>query len=487
MAEPIRYWLLLTLAAASRFLVLADFTIADLIGPDLQASFQTSPTALLLARNAMPITLTIAIPLAVLLVERVGLAKTYLMALVCFAASLLISAKAINLELYVVGRVLQGLSTAVVSSQVFAVLWVFAPSRLLNQGVALVAGVGAVGMAAGPLLASLGSMGGQWRTIFTVLAMAVSMLIPLAWLSLRRPIQTVNRLPETGSYWGGSVFCGAWALLLTRWPEGSPLDTAWMRGTEVLLLIGMGLWLQSRRQGNDSPWRSSAFRAGFLVRLALFGAIATPSFFVVLYLRNQLGWSIEQAALMGVAMSAPMILSIPLSARLLKRTSLSRLTTLCLSLITLAMLGWIVALSLQSIGLMGLSNGLIGISIGLLIPSITSQAMEAAGRGVALQASGWLVLAEALGPMLGLASQSSLMLLMTGLFWRQGLTSIHLRNAANNLDLNRIQQALPLANPLNQDIANQAFLHGLQSVYLCSALVLLATTFVCKKLLQTSK
>jgi len=191
--------------------------------------------------------------------------------------------------------------------------------------------------------------------------------------------------------------------------------------------------------------------------------------------------------LMGVAMSAPMILSIPLSARLLKRTSLSRLTTLCLSLITLAMLGWIVALSLQSIGLMGLSNGLIGISIGLLIPSITSQAMEAAGRGVALQASGWLVLAEALGPMLGLAGQSSLMLLMTGLFWRQGLTSPHLPNAANNLDLNRIQQALPLANPLNQDIANQAFLHGLQSVYLCSALVLLATTFACKKLLQTSK
>ena len=31
MAEPMRYALLLTLAAASRFLVLADFTIADLV------------------------------------------------------------------------------------------------------------------------------------------------------------------------------------------------------------------------------------------------------------------------------------------------------------------------------------------------------------------------------------------------------------------------------------------------------------------------
>ncbi len=39
MAERMRYLLLLTLAAASWFLVLADFTIADLIAPDLQTSF----------------------------------------------------------------------------------------------------------------------------------------------------------------------------------------------------------------------------------------------------------------------------------------------------------------------------------------------------------------------------------------------------------------------------------------------------------------
>jgi hypothetical protein len=61
--------------------------------------------------------------------------------------ALLISANATNLDIFVIGRVVQELSKAVELSQVFVVLWVFAPSRLFNQAGALVAGVSAVGMA----------------------------------------------------------------------------------------------------------------------------------------------------------------------------------------------------------------------------------------------------------------------------------------------------------------------------------------------------
>ena len=48
----------------------------------------------------MPISLAIGIPLAVLLVEKAGLAKTYLAALVCFMGALLISANATNLDMF---------------------------------------------------------------------------------------------------------------------------------------------------------------------------------------------------------------------------------------------------------------------------------------------------------------------------------------------------------------------------------------------------
>jgi MFS family permease len=484
MANSTRYMLLLAMAAFSRFLVLADFTIADLIAPGLQASFQTSPATLLLARNAMPITLTIGIPLAVLLVGRIGLARAYLAALAGFSAALLISAHASNLEAFVIGRVLQGLSTAVVSSQVFAVLWVFAPANLLNRGVALVAGVGAVGMSAGPLLASLGGSGEHWRSIFDGLALLVLLLIPLAWRCMKRPLQAVQPIREAAPYWGGSILCGSWALLLTQWPEGTPLDAPWMRGLELLLAIGSMVWWRQHHQHLDGPWRRPEFLTGFLIRLALFGAIATPSFFTVLYLRNHLGWSMLQTALMGVAMSAPMLLSIPLSARLLKLSSLSRLTGFCLSLMVAALLGWVWALGLKQVALMLLCNGLIGISIGLLIPASTAGAMQAAGSGEALEASGWLVLAEALGPMLGLACQSRLLLFVTGALWLQAKGLGQLSSGAMADDLDRIQQALPLSDAGDQGIASWAFLHGLQSIYLCSALILLATTWICRRLLR---
>ena len=484
MADSTRYLLLLVMAASSRFLVLADFAIADLIAPGLQSSFQTSPTTLLLARNAMPITLTIGIPLAVLLVGRIGLARTYLAALFCFMAALLISAHASSLQEFVIGRILQGFSTAVVSSQVFAVLWVFAPGHLLNRGVSLVAGVGAVGMTAAPLLASPGGNGDHWRSIFDVLALIVLLLIPLAWLCLRHPLQSVNRIREASPYWGGSLLCGTWALLLTQWPDGNVLNAPMFKGLALLLLVGVMIWLRNQPQHLDGPWRQRVFLAGFLIRFALFGAIATPSFFTILYLRNHLGWTMAQAALMGVAMSAPMLLTIPTSTRLLRLFSLSRLTALCLPLMASGLLGWVWALAGQRVLPMLLCNGLIGISIGLLIPASTARAMQAAGRGEALEASGWLVLAEALGPMLGLASLSKLMLFVTGALWLEAKGATHLSSTGMANALNRMQQALPLANAGDQRIATWAFVHGLQSIYLCAALILLATSLLCRRLMR---
>ena len=485
MADSTRYVLLLAIAAAARFLVLADFMIADLIAPSLQSSFQTSPTTLLLARNAMPITVTIGIPLAVLLVGRVGLKTIYLAALACFVLALLISAHASNLAWFVVGRVLQGCATAIVSSQVFALLWVFAPRNLLNRGIALVAGMGAFGMTAGPILASLGGAGHHWRSIFDALAMVALLLIPLAWLSMGRPIQAVTPIQQATPYLGASLLFSTWALLLTPWPAGTALASAEFRSLDVITMVGLILWLRQRRQRQDGPWRQPMFLTGFLIRLALFGAIATPGFFTILYLQNQLSWSMSQAALMGAAVSAPMLLGIPLSSHLMRRLQLPRLIGFCLPLVAIGLLGWIWALEGQLVDLMVLCNGVIGIGIGLLIPATTTCAMQTAGRDNALDASGWLVLAEALGPMLGLASQSRILLNVTRSLWHQAMANDQLPAATIAIDLNHIQQALPLASTQDQQLAMRIFLHGLQSVYLCSSLIIAATAMACIRLLQS--
>ena len=86
--------------------------------------------------------------------------------------------------------------------------------------------------------------------------------------------------------------------------------------------------------------------------------------------------------------------------------------------------------------------------------------------------------------MLGLACQSRLLLFVTGALWLQAKGLGQLSSGAMADDLDRIQQALPLSDAGDQGIASWAFLHGLQSIYLCSALILLATTWICRRLLR---
>lgn len=474
------------LAAATRYLVLADLTIADLIGADVQSTFATTPAQLLLARNAMPISLTLAIPLAVFLVSRAGLARSFLISLGGFAAALLLSSAAGNLSTFVLGRILQGFATAVVSSQTFALVQVYAPRSLLNRGVSLIAGVGALGLASGPLLASFVAGSGHWRWVFAALAAAVLLLLPVAWLALRQPLEP-NALPirSARGFFAGSGCCAALALLLTRWPQGTLFDAAWMRGIEVLVAVLLGALLLRRRQHKGGTWDQPTYLVAFLVRLILFGVVATPGFFVVLYLRNQLGWTIEQAALLGVCLSAPMLFGIPLSTQLLRRFSLATLLRAGLLTMAVAMVSWSLALPLALPWLMLLSNGLLGLAIGLLVPAVTASGMRAAAPGHALAASAWLVLADSLGPMLGLAGQGALLLSVTASVWRQGASAAGMPAAQIAQGLDRVQQALPLLSAPGLERA--AFVQGLQAVYWSSALVLVLLALVSGRLLWPAR
>ena len=482
MKPGVRYLLVLVLAAAARYVVLADLTIADLIGADLQAAFHTSPADLLLARNAMPISLTLAIPLAVLVVGRLGLASSFLISLGCFAAALLVSSTASNLGSFVLGRILQGLATAVVSSQTFALVQVFAPRSMLNRGVALIAGVGAVGLASGPLFASFVVGPGHWRLVFAALAGLVLLLMPVAALALRDPLERTELPSGTTGLLAGSGCCASLALLLTRWPAGSVLDAGWMRGLELLVftLLGSGLVIRSQRA--QGTWRQPTYKLAFLVRLVLFGVVATPGFFVVLYLRNQLDWTIEQAALLGMSLSGPMLLGIPLSSRLMRRFSLAGLLRAGLLTMVLGMVGWTVTLPLALTWAMVLSNGLLGLAIGVLIPAVTTAGMRAASPGQALAASAWLVLADSLGPMLALAGQGALLLAISGSAWRQGATAAGMPMTQIVQGLDRVQQALPVPSELV--LGRAAFVQGLQGVYLSSAIALVLLTLLCCRMLK---
>lgn len=438
------HWFVLLLIAASRYLVMADLTIADLIGVDLQRSFEATPAELLLARNAMPISLTMAIPLAVLIANRIGLGRSVQISLACLGGGLLLAANASTIATFAIGRMLQGFATAVVSSQTFALIQIYLPQAWLNRGVALITATGAVGLATGPLLASWSTAAGHWRWVFMALAAAVMLLMLLACALLKRPLEPVAQPAQHGlSLVAGSGFCVALALALTRWPMGMSLDKDWLRSLELLAVALLGVFLLMRWRCSQGTWRQPMFQLAFVVRLLLFGVVAAPNFFVVLFLRTELSWSVEQAALLCVAYSAALLLGIPLSTRLSKRVSLSQLIRIGFFLMALSFVGWILALAQTSAMAMAVSNSLLGFAMGLQIPAVTAAGMRAAPPGYAVSASAWLILADSLGPMLGLACQGGLLVAIDPLLERQ------------------------------------RFIVGLQGIYLSSTVVLVMAALVC--------
>ena len=241
----------------------------------------------------------------------------------------------------------------------------------------------------------------------------------------------------------GSGFCAALALFLTRWPTDSVLETGWTRGLVLLIAVLLGSGLIWRCRESQGSWRQPIFQLAFVVRLLVFGMVATPNFFMVLMLRNQLGWTVAQAALLCMALSGAMLLGISLSHRICQKFSFSSLLRAGLCAMALSFLGWTLALEQASSGGMALSNSMLGFAIGLLVPAVTTAGMRAAPPRHAVQASAWLILADSLGPMLGLAFQGGLFLTL---------------------------------NPL---LERSNFMDGLQIVYLSSAFVLMLAALVC--------
>jgi hypothetical protein len=180
-----------------------------------------------------------------------------------------------------------------------------------------------------------------------------------------------------------------------------------------------------------------------------------------------------------------MLVGISLSGMIAQRCSLQLLLVASLSGIALGSLGWVAALPDVNIAGMLISNAISGVAIGVLIPAVTAVGVRAAPSGHTYTSSAWLVLADSLGPMLGFALQGGLLLAVAAWIWTRTAQPAGLRALEIHQWLPRVQQALPV--PANAALAQNAFVAGLQSVYLSSIVLLLMLALASGRWLQAAK
>ncbi|AJT42490.1 MFS transporter [Psychromicrobium lacuslunae] len=114
------------------------------------------------------------------LLSSLGPSRAYLTAFLIFGAGALINALSPNMELFLVGRIIQGIGGGLLTGLGFAVIRTALPARLWTRAAGLVSAMWGVGNLIGPALGGLFAQFGLWRWAFGLLVAAA---LVLAFLS----------------------------------------------------------------------------------------------------------------------------------------------------------------------------------------------------------------------------------------------------------------------------------------------------------------
>src|SRR6266540_1051262 len=283
-------------------------------------------------------------------------------------------------------------------------------NRALGVWSAVLASGGAIGMLAGGLLTQYAS----WRWVLFVnvpvgalLLAATPRVVPAAPGEPRARIDAAGAVTVTAGL-AGLVYA------TTQVPEhgwATPATVGFLLVAAVLL--GAFLVIESRHRAPLVPLRilrrRSLTGADTVALLGGAAVIASPIFFLTLYLQQILGFSAIQAGLATLPLGLAVIVTSQLSPRIMERVGRKRLLVsgLALAAVGLALLGRIHPAGSYTVEVLG-PVVLLGLGMGLSFVPLTASAVAGVPPADQGLASGLLQTAQQLGVALGLAVLTSL-------------------------------------------------------------------------------
>src|SRR6266508_2478482 len=380
-AQPSKQLTLLVLALTGLMLIL-DLTITNVALPTIQRALQMTPQGLQWVVNAYALAYGGFLLLGGRLADRLGRRRVFLAGVAVFTVASLIGGLAPSAGVLIAARALQGLGAALAgpaSLSIITTTFAEGPQRNRALGVwsAVVASGGAIGMLAGGLLTQYAS----WRwVLFVNVPVGALLLAATPRVVPATPGELRTRIDAAGAV---TVTAGLAALVFatTQVPGhgwASPRTLGVLLAAAVLL--GAFLVIESRHRAPLVPLRILGRRslAGADTVALLGGAavIASPIFFLTLYLQQILGLSAMAA---GLALAA----------------------------VGLVLLGRIHPAGSYPVDVLG-PVVLLGLGMGLSFVPLTASAVAGVPHADQGLASGLLQTAQQLGVALGLAVLTTL-------------------------------------------------------------------------------
>lgn len=381
---------LVVVLCAVNVVVALDFLGASVLLAPMGRELHLSTTELSWVVNGY--LLTLAAPLIAVgrLADATGPIRLTRVGLVAFAAGALLTGVANDAELLVAGRTLQGLGASVLAATGLTLVNGAAPAGDRGRVVGVWAGVGAVGSAAGPLVAGLIEAVAVWRVFFL---MDVPIALIVAWLLRREsdPSRSGPRVVGLGAAGALTVGLGFLVFAILAGPDAGWGSASVIGAAAIGLGLLVGFGIDQRRSADPLIPRALVRAPGYVAIAATAGignaAFAVVAFFASLYLQQVQGFTPVAAGAVFLAMTIPLIVGSPIVGAWTRRASAARLMALGLL---------IVAGSVALFAALGVDDGVVLLVVALIVSGI--------GQALVFNVSNVAAMAGATGADGGIAS-----------------------------------------------------------------------------------
>ena len=313
----------LGLLVSAQFLVMLDASIVNVALPSIQEELHFGPAAVTWVVNAYVLAFAGLLLLSGRAADLIGRRRIFVSGAAVFTAGTLLAAAAVNQEMLILGRIVQGVGAAGLSPAAMSLLLATFPAvqrarAMAAWGAASTLG-GATGVVSGGVLA--GTVG--WRAVFLV-----TVPVSLAAMALGRRVlaEDVPGVRRTFDWAGAAAVSGSVIALVHGAVDA--VDHAWtsprVGGLFAASLVLMTAFVAIERRAVDPlvPLRlfsSRSLRRGTIVSLLGGSSRASTFVLVALYLQQVLAMSPEQAGFAMVPTSlAGFAVSLAVLPRLLR-------------------------------------------------------------------------------------------------------------------------------------------------------------------------
>ena len=382
----------------SLLIVGMDVTIVNVALPAIQQDLHATLSGLQWILDAYTLVVATLLMFSGSLSDRFGRRRVFQIGLVLFTAGSLLCSLAHTIGQLIGFRALQGLGASMLNPVALSIIANAFPERKARaQAVGVWGAVAGVSLAIGPLIGGALTQAVGWRSIFWI-----NLPIGLTAVALAARFVPESKAPRARAFdpVGQLLVFAGLASLTTAVIEGP--HTGWTSSTIVGLFVTAGVALalfvlyEPRRKDpllDLRFFRSIPFSSATLLALCAFASFAGFLFLNALYLQQARGFSAFHTGLCTLPLALLMMVSAPLSGRLVGRHG-TRPSLLAAGVAFLLSTLMLTRLSSETpLALLLLAYALFGLALGMVNPAITNNAvagmpLSQAGVAAAIASTG---------------------------------------------------------------------------------------------------